>query len=412
MANSLYISYFSIREPLVQTQVIPYLLEIIKGQNEVSLLTFEPDLKTTWKATDIHEARLQLAKKGINWHLLPYHKWPSAPATAWDTLRGIIYVRRLLKGRKLDVLHCRVHVPALIGACSRRLSRQKPKLLFDIRGFFPEEYVDAGIWSEDGSVFRTVKRVERWLVQQMDGFVVLTEAARNILFPESVQSGYDRKKRPVEVIPCCVDFASRFKGDQTFCKDEIRSELNLNGRFVIAHLGALGGLYLTDKIADLLAASKAKDPSTFALFLTQSDPNLIVPLLEERGFDRSDYLVTRVPTEKVPKYLASADVGLSFVKATFATQSRSPTKIAEYLACGIPLIANSGVGDVDNLIRTNKVGVLVEEFSGTAYNRAISEVRALGNISDLCRITARREFDLQTVGGTRYRRIYSRLLSQ
>jgi len=32
----------------------------------------------------------------------------------------------------------------MMGAIAKKLSRQKPKLLFDIRGFFPEEYTDAG----------------------------------------------------------------------------------------------------------------------------------------------------------------------------------------------------------------------------------------------------------------------------
>jgi hypothetical protein len=42
--KTLYLCYFWINEPLVQTQVLPYLREIRKGGTEVSLLTFERDV--------------------------------------------------------------------------------------------------------------------------------------------------------------------------------------------------------------------------------------------------------------------------------------------------------------------------------------------------------------------------------
>ena len=56
MARTLYICYFGVRQPLVQTQVIPYLLEIAKDRIEISLLTFEPDFREKW--TPEQKARL------------------------------------------------------------------------------------------------------------------------------------------------------------------------------------------------------------------------------------------------------------------------------------------------------------------------------------------------------------------
>ena len=45
MSAALYICYFGLREPLVQTQVLPYLRELARGGVRMSLLTFEPDRK-------------------------------------------------------------------------------------------------------------------------------------------------------------------------------------------------------------------------------------------------------------------------------------------------------------------------------------------------------------------------------
>lgn len=412
MAKALYICYFGLRQPLVQTQVLPYLRELRKDGHQIVLLTFEPEFSRNWTREAMDDERKRLVRDGIEWFCLPYHKRLSAIATVYDVFRGAVKVRKLIRKRNIDILHGRIHVPALMAALARKFSRRKPKLLFDIRGFFPEEYTDAGIWPENGTIYRSVKRVERWLMKESDAFVVLTEKAKNILFPEcsgTPDSDTDQFGRPVAVIPCCVDLNGRFFAGRATLRAKARAELGIGDRQVFVHAGALGGLYLTEQIADLLAAARQLDAGTFAMFLTQSDPGSIVPLLRERGFKETDYFVSRVAPGAVPGYLCAADAGISFVKAGYATQSRSPTKIPEYLACGLPIIANPGVGDVDELIKKNSVGVLVESFSEAGYTKALDQLDALGNIGGRCRAAAEANFDLETIGGTRYRLLYSKL---
>ncbi len=415
MARSLYICYFGVREPLVQTQVLPYLRELVAGGHEMSLLTFEPDLKQSWTPEQIEETRASLAAEGIAWHCLAYHKWPSAPATAWDTLAGALRVWRLMRRERFDILHGRVHIPVLMAALARKFSRSRPRLLFDIRGFFPEEYTDAGRWPENGWLYRTAKRVERWLLREADAFVVLTERARDILFPEMkgepIAEGPHRDKlgRPVEVIPCCVDLEKRFAGDAAELRRRTRTRLGLDGRRVIAYAGSFGGWYMTDEMMGLFETARRDDPTSFALVLTQRDADAVREGLIARGFAGEDMFVASVPPSEIAEYLSAADIAISFIKACYSKQSSSPTKIAEYLACGLPIIANRGVGDVDPLIERNHVGVILDEFTPEGYSKALSEAETLGDISDRCRETARREFDLETVGGERYRRIYESL---
>jgi glycosyltransferase involved in cell wall biosynthesis len=400
--HTLYICYFGLREPLVQTQVIPYLREIAKAGIKVSLLTFEPELKSRWSVPQIEAMQTELAAINIEWARLAYHKRPSAIATAYDILAGVRFLHRKMDNAKIDVLHGRVHVATLMGAIARMFSKNRPRLIFDIRGFFPEEYTDAGIWPENGWHYRAAKRVEKWLMREADGFVVLTEKAKGILFADET--------RPVEVIPCCVDFKERFSSVNEVSSEAIEGKLGTKGRFVFAHVGALGGLYLTDEIVDFLEAARSIEPTTFALFLTQTDPSHVTGLLREKGFTESDYFVGQVSPSVIPSYLSVANAGLSFVKATYATQSRSPTKIPEYLAAGLPIIANSGVGDVDKLIADEGVGVLLDGFGREAYLDAVGQLRTLGDISEKCRETAKRRFDLETVGGVRYRKLYEKLL--
>lgn len=402
-ARTLYICYFGIREPLVQTQVLPYLREIRKGGIEVSILTFEPQ-PGEWEA----ELRRSLSEEGIDWHSLKYHKRPSIPATLFDIANGLRKINSLARSKKIDVYHARGHLPAPMAALAKTL--RGGKFLFDIRGFLPEEYVDAGVWRSDGAVYRVFKRLEKWLEKKSDGFVVLTERARELRFPSAVADGRDSQGRPVEVIPCCVNF-SHYAIDRPRVRREMRDALGIGGKYVVAYVGSFDGWYLSAEMFDFFEALKREVPDSFALILTQRDQQRVSDELAARGFSSDEFLVTGVPPAEVARYLAASDASLSFIKPSYSKQSSSPTKIAEYLAAGLPVISNAGVGDVDQLIQNNCVGVLVEEFTADAYADAIRRTIELGDISEICRQVAAREFDLETVGGVRYRRLYDSILS-
>lgn len=401
-SRSLYICYFGVREPLVQTQVLPYLRELVKGGHELSLLTFE-SLENDGNG----EIRYELASDGIEWHWLRYHKRPSVPATLFDIANGARLIRKLLSKKKFDILHSRSHVPMMMAALARRASGRKPKLLFDIRGFMPEEYVDAGIWPEGGAIYRNVKRAEKWLVSESDAFVVLTEVAREIM----AETFGDR---PVEVIPCCVDL-ERFATATEASRSEIREKLGIGDRFTLAYVGAFGGWYLTEQTADFFGVVKKKKPNSFALILTQSDPGMIRPLLVMRGFSENEFFIGKVPSAEIPKYLSAADAAVSFIKECFSKKASSPTKNAEYLACGLPIVVNDGIGDTTDLTTADGVGPVLYEFTDAGYERAIEEIERMtrdrDGTAERCRESARKRFDLESVGGTRYRNLYERILS-
>ena len=408
--HTLYICYFGLREPLVQTQVLPYLRQLVSAGLKVSILTFEPGLRQTWSTQEIGQHRAALKSEGIGWNFLTYHKWPSLPATLYDIARGTVEIIKLMGQEHITVLHARNHVPALMGALAKKV--KGGSLVFDIRGFMPEEYTDAGVWPENGYLYHGLKRVERYLLRASDAFVVLTEKARAIVFPGC--SDTDSLGRPLEVIPCCVDF-ERFETPDMASRESLRKEFSVERRRVIVYLGSFGGWYMTDQMTEFLAVAHQQDPNTFSMILTQSPHQMVFDRMCELGISPKDFLVAKVPPEEVPRYLKAADIAISFIKPCYSKQSSSPTKIAEYLASGLPVVCNVGVGDLDKLIQENQVGVLLREFKPMAYLEALDQIDVLRRdekFADHARQVARREFDLAGVGRTRYRRLYRRLLNR
>lgn len=413
--RTLYLCYFGLREPLVQTQVLPYLREVHKGGATVSILTFESNPRKNWTNEEIQTVRKKLADEGIEWHFLTYHKRPSAPATLFDVFCGAWFAWKMIQQKKINVLHARSHVPAMMGAIAKKFSSRKPKLLFDIRGFFPEEYTEGGMWRPNGWLYHAVKRVERWLLKESDAFVVLTEKAREILFAKSKETGFDKLGRPVEVIPCCVDL-KRFEAVTRSSRHQMRRKLNVENRHVIVYVGSFGSnWYMPNEIANLLGEAKRQKTQTFAMILSQTSPDLIKPLLEAQGFTEEDYFIQKVSPKEIPIYLSVADIAVSFIRPCFSKLASSATKNAEYLASGLPMITNSGVGDTAEMTLEDGVGVIIDEFNRESYEKALEEmdnlIKTNPKLDESCKKSAKKWFDLEKVGGKRYRDIYRKLFA-
>jgi glycosyltransferase involved in cell wall biosynthesis len=405
--RSLYVSYFGLREPLVQRQVLPYLTELRKDLATVSLLTFEVVHPGRWE-TSARTAQLEaLEQRGLGWSYLRYHKRPTLPATVFDILLGAIRVAHIVRRDSIDVVHCRGHVPMAMGALAKRLCRIR--LVFDIRGFMPEEYVDAGLWRANGFLYRLTKRVEQQLFTAADAFVVLTERARHLLFGDGRDT--DARGRPIALIPCCVDLSDFVTPDAARVA-RAKTAMGVDGRRVYVYAGQLGGWYLDDVLVGFLARARARCPSTFAMILTPSPAPKLTRILTECGFSETNLLVRSVSPEQVPGYLLAGDVGLSFIKPCFSKLSSSPTKLGEYLAAGLPIVSTPGVGDVDDLVDTNRVGRLLRGYDDAAYDDALDGIETLLAEDDLrarLRDVAKQKLDLQTVGGPLYRQLYARL---
>src|SRR5437016_3743605 len=134
--RTLYLCYFGLREPLVQTQVLPYLQCLARAGIEVHLLTFEPNAKRDWTESLRLEWTERLIAHGIHWSFAPYHKKPSLPATLFDIVAGAIAARRIVSRHGIHIVHARAHVPAAMAALIKRFARVR--VVFDIRGFNPE----------------------------------------------------------------------------------------------------------------------------------------------------------------------------------------------------------------------------------------------------------------------------------
>jgi glycosyltransferase involved in cell wall biosynthesis len=393
--RSLYICYLSLDDPLVHTQVVAYLEGLAGRGHTVHLLTFDGELEP--KRRRALAARLR--RRGIEWHSRRYHKRPSLPATIYDTLAGAVTAARIMRRHRLEAVHARNHVPAAMALIARRF--RGCKLIFDLRGLMAEEYVDAGIWRRGGLPYRITDRIQRAAIERADGLVMLTEAVRRQLFGEGAW------QRPLAVIPCCTDTGS--SNGRLPSRDIVRRELGIRSGPVMIYVGKFTGWYMEREMVEFFASARRLQPDLMFLILTQADAEPIREELRSNSIAADNYVIARAEPEEVPRYLAAADFGISFIRPCLSKVSSSPTKIGEYLNAGLPVVSTRGIGDVDPLLEQNGVGILVADFSLPAYDAAAVAIRALADDPDCrarCRAVARKQLSLSDVGVPRYDRLY------
>jgi glycosyltransferase involved in cell wall biosynthesis len=403
----LFISYNGMLEPLGQTQVIPYLRELAKRGVLFTLLSFEkPRAFTIEGQADSAALREQLLEQGIEWHSLPYHQWPSLPATVYDVLAGIRYCRFLVRHNEIELVHARGHIPAMIALALKRTFGIK--MIFDLRGLMAEEYVDAGHWPKGGLRYRVTKATEQRIFAATDAIVTLTERIWPII---KGWNGLKGREINHVVIPCCVDL-SLFKFNEEE-RARLRSELGLRDRLTVVYSGSLDGWYLTEQMADFFASIVEKRSDVHLLWLTTGSRERVRQLMETRGIKESNFTVRSVRAREVPSYLAAGDVGIAFIKRCISKLASSPTKNGEYLACGLPVIINAGIGDSDVLVTDWQAGVLLEDFRKKDFEDAYIAMEKLLQdpaVRVKTREVAKKLFDLDSVGVEKYAALYEQVL--
>jgi len=400
----LYISYNGLLESILPSQVTPYLKILSKDGYKFVLLTFEKK-KDLEKYTPGELKRIgdELKNYGITWNWLVYHKYPDKISTFFDVITGFFVSLYLAARHRFGIIHVRGVTPGVIALFLPRILGFK--FIFDTRGLLAEEYVGGGLWKEAGVFFNLVKAAEKKLFSKTDAVVVLTEKHRSSI----ADTGYFKDKNiSISVIPCCVDM-ERFGDYSDIRKKDALKKYGITADMLFIYPGKLGTFYLIKEMMDFFECASGKNQNLKFLILTQDD----IEVLNKKkiSIDSQKAYFIHPLYEEIPVLLNCADAGIFFINP-YKKFGSSPIKLGEFLACGKPVIINSGIGDTEELVRDNRVGVVIKDFNKNEYMDKIKELFELlqegKTLAGRCRAVARKYLSLE-MGADSYRRIYSEL---
>ena len=167
-------------DPLGQSQVLPYLVKLSQYGYQFTLLTFEKKNRYRKEGKLIKEI---CTSSGINWQPLVFTKNPPILSKIYDRWQMKRKAGQLHSRYRFDMIHCRSYIAAEMGLALKK--QTGVKFLFDMRGFWADEKVDAGQWNQSSLFFRKVyrhyKQKEKEFLLRADAIVSLTQAAKEEL---------------------------------------------------------------------------------------------------------------------------------------------------------------------------------------------------------------------------------------
>lgn len=390
----LYISYDGMMEPLGQSQVLAY-LEHLSGEYDITLLSFEKP-EDTRDSDRLQAIGTRISAASIRWKKLRYHRRPSGPATAYDILRGTVMGIYLARRHGVRIIHARSYVAAVMALAIKRIGGAR--FLFDMRGFWADERVDGGLWPRGSMIYRISKAFEKRFFLAADAVVSLTEAgAREIRRFDYLEDSMP----PITIIPTCADL-------ELFRPDGAQ---NLEP-FTLGYVGSVGTWYLFDEFLAFFKTLKDVRPDAKLLIVNRNEHEVIAKQIAEAGIAPADVEVVKADHRAMPAFIARMTAGTALIKPVYSKIASAPTKLAEFLGCGIPCLGNSEVGDMAEILEDDNVGVVLRTFDEAARVDAVDKLIALTKdpmLSDRCVETAQKRFSLRQ-GVADYRRVYETML--
>jgi glycosyltransferase involved in cell wall biosynthesis len=270
----------------------------------------------------------------------------------WPTVPHAKLLRRRL-GAHPVVYHCRGEHAVQWALRFRGSSRDA--VVLDVRGAWPFELLlrrgitdPAQATGTDRAEYVKAIDVLRDVIARVDGVTTVSSPLRDWLIELGAASS-------THVVPCCV---RQVTTDER--RDEVRRALGLGEGPVVSYLGTVQERYqgFESLVLPFVRAMMVLDARVSALFLT-SQPDQARALVERAGMPASRVRIATVPQAEVRSTIAAADVGLILRPPIALNRFSQPTKLAEYLASGVPVVTEQGTGEVGELLEREGAGLTV-----------------------------------------------------
>lgn len=384
----IYITFNGISEALGQSQVLPYLEGLSKNNVNFYLVSLEKNIKEAERFSK------RLKDSGIIWYKLKYFRFYKI-GMAINVLQCFLTVLYLIIFKGVKIIHSRAYLPIFSTFILKKIFGLK--IIFDMRGFWPEELVDQKRIEDKSIYYKALKFLEKKSILSADYIVTLTPEAKEI-----IENDFKILPSKVFWMPTCVD-KNKFS---------IEEKKNFGDKFIMVYAGSLWSFYDMPSQIDFFNILKKKVSNAHFLILGNNNSDKLKDVLRQKGLNESDYTVVSVKSQDVPKYLAGCNLGISFRYDFFSQKAAFPTKLAEYLICGLPVVLNTPSEFIRELVVSNKIGVVVNDFSNFSYKKATEELVLLlkdPELKERCKKTAEKYLE-KNICVNEYLKIYYDIL--
>lgn len=350
--------YFSIiTEPpknVVSSQVIEYLhmLEDEEMTFNVNFLIKIGDYIKLRK--NLKEFKRSMREK-LNGSVSIYPAFRSKSRLGINIAVAILFIKLLFHYNKKIVVHGRGTFSAIIAAKLKSI-RRNVSFIYDVR-------------ADSSAEFKFNAEKQGLPEKMIDDFVndqniiqrYLTARAAHLFCVSSIL-----KKRLIEltkaaeskitILPCLAD-NRKFYFDRER-RLSLRKDLGLENKFVFIYTGGTGAWHYTDEVYRIIGNLLLKYEKSFFVILTP-DTDAAADLAKTILPD-GRYIIKNAKQDEVSDYMLASDMGILLRERHPLNEVASPTKFAEYIMSGLPVLISEGIGDYSPFVADHKLGIILK----------------------------------------------------
>lgn len=364
-----YLSIDSIQEGVGASQIVPLLTGLSNRGKKISLISFE-------KYAPSSELVELLLGHGIRWDPLEFGHYG-----ALGGLRRLRELQQVIPPS--DIIHGRSDVPTAAAI----LSESDAPILWDVRSLWSDQRKVIASSGWNPLTTRAARMLENIAARNSTAMVTLTAAVVPILEKR-------HKKLPAirSVIPTCVQ-TKKFSMTP-FPMGQITCLLS----------GTFNSFYDIEETRRVISALKKNMNVRVIWARAAESPNQELNVGEDQ--------IISVTHAEMPSLVSAAHFGISICKQENldSLTAAVPTKIAEFLASGRPVIVSQNIGDLDTLIPCYGAGIVVQ--NGQDLNVVSQQLKNLlsnSSTPESCRSLAIEHFDMEKAI-TVYSDLYNKML--
>ncbi len=384
----LYIAYGGIMQNVFDSQVLQYVKCLRERNVGITLIVFDQFNKIFLK--EYFQKRKKI-KEDLGEHVYCMFRLPLMGrfSVQIDAFRLHLYFKKHFQSKyKKIIFHCRNLWASYLALKSIKNKENIFHVLADIRGDQIAEY----------RCYYPDSLLTRWKIKELQlvGHYTCKHVTKlfcvSSVLAETLEKKYCINTDDIIVVPTCVDH--RIYSSNYDSRKALRKKLGIADKFVIVYNGGLQGWQNFEGLIQIATKISQIDSTTFFFVLTK-DVSTAKTYLEKHSFPKEQYKVMNLQYGKMAKFLSCGDLGLLVRKQNDVNKVASPTKFAEYLACGMPVLVSPNIGDTESIIKNENVGfVLGNDLQLAALLKRIKDDREA--LAADCMKVAMKYYDLET----------------
>lgn len=309
---------------------------------------------------EINNIKAELNNHNVHLHLhsLPKNRFK------WNSY-GLNTLKMKIEELKPDIVHCRVYPAAYLAVKLKNKTTHPFKIIFDARGVYPEQILERSSGFVGQCRYHWWKHLEKSILKAADLTTGVTE-----VFVDHFKA--ITPKSTIKYIPCAAKNPGAISSEEI---NTIKNEAGYTDHDIIAvYSGNLSAKYSSINYLVNIFSNLYKLNNNFKLLvLSKSSPDELNTLLEKEKLLDKVQIYSLKPQE-VYKYLSIAHIGLLFREESIVNRVAMPTKFAEYLFCGLPVIISTSIAGIARIVEQQNLGIVLSSITITesAFEKLLS----------------------------------------